>query len=97
MDLVGHDWGAVLVLRAACLAPERVRSWVAGGAPLDAEYAWHRAAQLWQTPEVGEKVMAQTTPTGARLVTFPGCSHWWSLGRPAEVAAEIRAHWSGLR
>jgi pimeloyl-ACP methyl ester carboxylesterase len=176
VDLVGHDWGALLVLRAACLAPERVRTWVAGGAPLDPEYVWHRAAQLWQTPEVGEKVMAQTTPaamekalaaaavppddarkaagrldatmkdcilrlyrsaitvgrewgadlvrlrapglllwgaadpyagpewgerlakaTGARLVIFPGCSHWWSLERPAEVAAEIRAHWSGLR
>jgi pimeloyl-ACP methyl ester carboxylesterase len=63
VDLVGHDWGALLVLRAACLRPAHVRTWVAGAAPLDAEYTWHKAAQLWQTPEVGEKVMAQLTAT----------------------------------
>jgi pimeloyl-ACP methyl ester carboxylesterase len=175
VDLVGHDWGALLVLRAACLAPERVRSWVAGSGPLDPEYVWHRAARLWQTPEVGEQVMAELTParletalgaaavppadareaaarlddtmkqsilrlyrsavhvgrewradlarlrapglvlwgsedpyaswtwgerlaktTGARFVCLAGCSHWWPLERPDEVAAEIRAHWSGL-
>jgi pimeloyl-ACP methyl ester carboxylesterase len=61
VDLVGHDWGGLLVLRAACLRPDRVRTWAAGAAPLDADYVWHRAAQLWQTPEVGEKVMEQLT------------------------------------
>jgi pimeloyl-ACP methyl ester carboxylesterase len=63
VDLVGHDWGALLVLRAASLRPERVRTWAAGAAPLDAEYVWHKTAQLWQTPAVGEQVMAQLTPT----------------------------------
>jgi pimeloyl-ACP methyl ester carboxylesterase len=206
VDLVGHDWGALLVLRAACLRPDLVRSWAAGAAPLDAEYVWHRAAQAWQTPEVGEQVMAQLTApalekalataavppddareaaralddtmkrcilrlyrsavhvgaewgpdlarleawrgiegchgsagahraigglgamsgppvqqpapglvlwgeqdpyaapvwgerlakrTGAGLVVFPGCSHWWPLQRPAEVAAELARHWQG--
>jgi pimeloyl-ACP methyl ester carboxylesterase len=61
-DLVGHDWGALLVLRAACLRPDLVRTWAAGAAPLDAEYVWHKTAQLWQTPEVGEQVMAQISP-----------------------------------
>ena len=61
VDLVGHDWGALLVIRAACLRPDRVRTWAAGAAPLDAEYVWHKAAQAWQTPEIGEKVMAQLT------------------------------------
>lgn len=172
VDLVGHDWGALLVVRAACLRPDRVRSWAAGGAPLDADYVWHRAAQLWQTPEVGEQVMAQLTPaaleralvaaavpaddarhaaerlddtmkqcilrlyrsavhvgkewapdlgrlrapglvlwgerdpyapplwgerlaqaTGARLVRFADCGHWWPLERPAEVAVELTRHW----
>ncbi len=63
VDLVGHDWGAILVLRAACLRPDLVRSWVAGAAPLDAEYVWHKTAQLWQTPEVGEQVMTKFTAT----------------------------------
>ena len=56
VDLVGHDWGALLVLRAASLRPDLVRSWTAGGAPLDPEYEWHEAARLWQT---------RTTPPAA--------------------------------
>lgn len=27
IDVVGHDWGALLVVRAVSLAPDRVRSW----------------------------------------------------------------------
>ena len=61
VDLVGHDWGAILVVRAACLRPDLVRSWAAGAAPLDAEYVWHKTAQLWQTPGVGEHVMTKFT------------------------------------
>lgn len=173
VDIVGHDWGAILALRAAMLRPDRVRTWAVGAAPLDTEYVWHQAAQMWQTPEVGEQVMAKTTPeamekalaaaqvpaddaraaashvddtmkrcilrlyrsgknaaadwspdlarlpkrglilwgerdpyapptwgerlaqrTGTRCVVFPGCSHWWPLERPVEVAAELRAHWA---
>ena len=61
IDVVGHDWGALLVVRAVSLAPDRVRSWAVGGAPLDPEYEWHQAARRWQTPEVGERVMEATT------------------------------------
>ena len=172
VDLVGHDWGALLALRAASLRPTLVRSWAVGGAPLDAAYVWHEAAQRWQTPDVGERVMERLTPsvldgaltaagvppedataaathfdetmkrailglyrsaikvgeewepdlariaapglvlwgekdpyagpewgrrlaerTGARLVVFAGCSHWWPLERPQETAAELRALW----
>ena len=173
IDLVGHDWGGLLVVRAVSLRPHAVRSWAAGGAPLDREYVWHEAARAWQTPEMGEKVMAGLTPetlqaalvaagvpaadaaktaahvdptmkqcilslyrsavnaaaewqddlrpasapglvlwgekdpyagmefgarlaqrTGARFVSFAGCSHWWQLERPAEVAAELERHWA---
>jgi len=61
IDLVGHDWGALLVVRAVSLAPDRVRSWAVGGAPLDPDYEWHQAARRWQTPEIGERVMEATT------------------------------------
>jgi pimeloyl-ACP methyl ester carboxylesterase len=37
IDLVGHDWGGLLVVRAVSLRPDAVRSWAAGGAPLDRE------------------------------------------------------------
>src|SRR5262249_10183802 len=62
IDLVGHDWGGLLVVRAVSLEPTRVRTWAAGAAPLDPEYEWHKAAKLWQTPVVGEQVMEKLTP-----------------------------------
>ena len=61
IDLVGHDWGAILVVRAVSREPKIARTWAAGGAPVDAGYQWHRVAQLWQTPEVGEQVMEKLT------------------------------------
>ena len=62
VDLVGHDWGALLVLRAAGLRPDLVRTWAMGNGPVDPDYVWHRAAQAWQTPGRGEEVMALMTP-----------------------------------
>ena len=173
IDLVGHDWGGLLVVRSVSVQPNAVRTWAAGGAPLDREYVWHQAAQAWQTPGLGEKAMTGLTPealqsaliaagvpaadaattaasedatmkqrilslyrsavhagveweddlrrvsapglvlwgekdpyvsvefgarlagkTRARFVSFPGCSHWWQLERPAEVAAELERHWA---
>ena len=175
IDLVGHDWGALLVVRAVSLRPDIVRSWAAGGAPLDREYVWHEAARAWQTPGLGEKVMAGMAPEGlraalvktgvpeadaaaaarkvdatmkqcilnlyrsavhageeweddlrrvsapglvlwgekdpyaavefgarlalktrARFVSFAGCSHWWQLERPGEVAAELERFWGTI-
>jgi pimeloyl-ACP methyl ester carboxylesterase len=172
VDVVGHDWGGLLVVRAVSLAPGVARSWAAGAAPLDPDCVWHRAAQIWQTPGAGERFMETLTApdlaralaaaavppddaaeaarhvdetmkacilrlyrsavtvgrewladlervrapgvvlwgehdpyaaagfgarlaerTRARLVSFPGCGHWWPLERPAEVAAELEALW----
>jgi len=62
IDLVGHDWGALLVMRAVSLRPAIARTWAAGAAPLDPEYEWHDAARMWQTPGVGEQMMAAMTP-----------------------------------
>src|SRR5215470_16669866 len=62
IDLVAHDWGAILALRVAALEPTLIRTWAVGGAPLDSEYEWHKVAKLWQTPEVGEQVMDSLTP-----------------------------------
>lgn len=61
IDLVGHDWGALLTYRAVSLRSDLVRSWAAGGGPLDPDYVWHDAAQAWQTPELGEQMMAAIT------------------------------------
>ena len=62
VDLVGHDWGALLVQRVVSLRPELIRTWACGDGPVDVEYVWHDLAQQWQTPGVGEQIMAMMTP-----------------------------------
>lgn len=57
VDLVGHDWGALLVLRAACLRPDLVSSWCVTNAVIDAGYRGHRTARAWATPLLGELTM----------------------------------------
>jgi len=84
IDLVGHDWGGLLVYRAVSLEPSLVRSWAAGGAPLDPDYVWHDMAQAWQTPGVGEEVMRQIVPEAMA----PGLM---AQGQPKDVAEESAA------
>lgn len=73
IDLVGHDWGGLLVVRAVSVEPTLARTWAAGAAPLDAQYEWHQAAKLWQTPTVGEQVMEKLTPEAlARALVAAG-------------------------
>jgi pimeloyl-ACP methyl ester carboxylesterase len=85
VDLVAHDWGALLALRVASLEPKLIRTWAVGGAPLDPEYEWHKVARFWQTPEVGEQVMEKITPE----TLAPGLV---AAGAPAEDAAEAAGH-----
>ncbi|MEV1077952.1 alpha/beta hydrolase [Streptomyces sp. NPDC050211] len=55
VDLVGHDWGALLVARVATRSTIVLRSWAMDGAGiLHPDYTWHDIAQLWQTPGSGE-------------------------------------------
>ncbi len=54
VDLVGHDWGAMLCLRAAHLRPDLIKSWAALNAVVLPGERWHGVARLWQTPVVGE-------------------------------------------
>ena len=57
VDLVGHDWGAILCQRVASVRPDLIRTLAVGSGPLDVEYEWHPMAQAMQTAEVGEQVM----------------------------------------
>ncbi len=62
VDLVGHDWGSLLVQRVVSLRPDLIRTWACGDGPVDVEYVWHDTAQQWQTLGVGEQLMAMITP-----------------------------------
>ncbi len=57
VDLVGHDWGALLCLRAIHLRPDLIRSWAITNAVLLPEIGWHSLARIWQTPIKGELFM----------------------------------------
>ena len=59
VDLVGHDWGSLLVQRVASVRPDLLSSLAAGGAAVDVDYPWHEIAQVWQTPGEGERYMRE--------------------------------------
>jgi pimeloyl-ACP methyl ester carboxylesterase len=62
VDLVGHDWGSILVQRVASVRPDLIRTLTCGSGPIDRDYEWHEMAKMWQTPGVGEEIMAGFTP-----------------------------------
>ena len=84
VDLVGHDWGAMLVGRLASLRPDLVRTWAIGGGVIDEGYTWHQMAQMWQTPGVGETVMQGATPETLRAALVEN-------GVPEDSATETAA------
>jgi len=84
VDLVGHDWGCNLTLRVASLRPDLVRTLACGDAGLDREYVWHEVAQQWQTPGVGETMMA--------LMTGDMLAEGLAAAMPAEDARIVAAH-----
>jgi pimeloyl-ACP methyl ester carboxylesterase len=57
VDLVTHDWGAILALRVLADRPPSVRSWVSDMGDLGADFQWHDTARTWQTPGDGEAMM----------------------------------------
>jgi len=57
VDLVTHDWGALLGLRVLADRPANVRSWVSDMGDLDPTFEWHDTAKTWQTPGDGEALM----------------------------------------
>jgi pimeloyl-ACP methyl ester carboxylesterase len=71
VDLVGHDWGCMLVARVASLRPDLVRTWAAGNGPVSAAWRVPAVAKIWQTPTEGEKWMAELDPAAfaAELAT----------------------------
>jgi pimeloyl-ACP methyl ester carboxylesterase len=55
IDLVGHDWGAILTCRVAHAHGDRLRSYAFDcGNVSHPDYEWHAFAQIWQTPGEGE-------------------------------------------
>ena len=87
IDIVGHDWGALIAQRVAMLRPDLIRSWVVSNAVIDPDYRGHRIARIWNTPILGEVFMALSKPAAlARGLA--------GQGMPADIAAEEAAQWA---
>lgn len=88
VDVVGHDWGAGHVYGAIARRPELFSSWAADcGGLLHADYAWHDAAQAWQTPGVGEEAVGMLT----HMDTADLSGVLQSLGMSADIASDVAA------
>jgi pimeloyl-ACP methyl ester carboxylesterase len=88
IDLLGHDWGAGHVYGALSRRPDLVRTWTGDIAGvIHRNYVWHDMAQAWQTPDIGEQVIAGITEASAddKVALFTG------LGIPGDLASELAA------
>jgi pimeloyl-ACP methyl ester carboxylesterase len=88
IDLLGHDWGAGHVYGALSRRPDLVRTWTGDIAGvLHTDYTWHDMAQAWQTPDIGEQVVAGMTEASSddKLALFVG------LGIPDDIATALSA------
>lgn len=87
IDIVGHDWGALIAQRVAMLRGDLIRSWAVSNAVIDPDYRGHRIARIWNTPVVGEIFMALSRP-GALATSLI------EQGMPAAIAQEEAAQWA---
>jgi pimeloyl-ACP methyl ester carboxylesterase len=88
IDLVGHDWGGGHVVNVVMHRPELLRSWASDAVGLfDADYVWHDLAQVWQTPDDGEQLVA--TMLGGTLESR--AEQLTALGIPLDIATSIAA------
>lgn len=83
VDLVAHDWGALLSLRVLADQPANVRSWVMDVGDLGDDFRWHGAARTFQTTGEGEALIAAMVepPAEERASLLEG------IGIPAAHAA----------
>ena len=89
VDLVGHDWGAGHTFGVALTRPDLLRSWALDCAGLaHPDYEWHAMAQGWQTPGVGEAIVAGMTdaPLEDRVAMFK------DLGMTDAIAGSVAEH-----
>lgn len=99
VDLVVHDWGALLALKVLADQPANVRSWATDMGDLGADFRWHDTARTWQTPGEGEALidgMVGASPADrAALLTAVGVpaadSHAMAAGLDATMGVAILA------
>lgn len=88
VDIVGHDWGGTLTMRAVSQRPDLFRSWACDvlGA-FHERFEWHDLARMWQTPGAGEEYFSGFlgAPMADRIALYE------SLGIPRATAEPMLA------
>ncbi len=88
IDLLGHDWGGGHVVRIAMDCPTLIRSWTSDILGVfDSDYVWHHQAQLWQTPEAGEKAVLQMLRTPSETLA----QRYEGFGMTPAIAQKVAA------
>ena len=90
VDLVGHDWGALLTQRVATTRPELVRTWVLADGAVSDRFAWHDLAKQWQTPGVDEQIMELMTQD-AVIAALAEAGHPDAAGAAARIDDTMKA------
>ena len=85
VDLVGHDWGGIFVMRVVSLRPDLIRSWSAANGPVSRNYEWHALAKVWQTPGEGEQWMQALTPSSFAEILV-------QVAFPPDLAPDAASH-----
>ena len=88
VDLVAHDWGALLSVRVLADRPASVRSWALDTGNLDDDHRWHDMARIWQTPGDGEAAMDQM----GEMSNEERAAGLTMAGVPAEAAEAMASH-----
>lgn len=57
VDLVAHDWGALLSVKVLADRSANVRTWALDIGDMTEDFRWHDAARTFQTPGEGEAVI----------------------------------------
>ena len=87
IDLVANDWGAGHLFSSLAARPNLVRSWAADCVGLiHPDYEWHTNAKQWQTPDVGEKVVADMVA----ISESDFVAIFSSLGMTADIAGQVK-------
>lgn len=88
VDLVGHDLGGRHVVHLVASRPDLVRTWSSDAiGSFHPDYVWHELAQIWQTPDVGERWIADRLAIGPE----EAAASLAARGMDATIAARVAA------
>ena len=95
IDLVAHDWGALLSLRVLASRPANIASWVLDAGNLDDDFTWHDLAQVWISPGGGEEFMeamlAMAVEDRSAMLTAAGVPESGALDMAAGIDSTMAA------